>query len=70
VYLLDFDSTTRTETVQFTDAVTGTVLDTRSVSNFHTGQYWIWTVSGHVRIAITLTSSSPNAVLSALFFDP
>jgi hypothetical protein len=68
LYLLDWDSASRFETVQLLDAVTKTVLDTRSVSGFNGGQYWTWTVSGHVIARVSLVSGV-NAVYSGVFFD-
>lgn len=69
LYLLDWENAHRTESVTVQDAATGTVLDTRSVSNFSAGQYLVWTLSGHVIIKVTNTAgSSTNAVLSGIFF--
>ena len=67
LYFLDWDSTARISRVDVLDAATGTVLDTRSVANFNSGQYWIWNLSGHVTIRVTNTGGV-NAVLSGLFF--
>ncbi len=69
LYLLDWDSTARAETVQVTDAASGTVLVTQSVSSFHGGVYLDYRISGHVAITITRTAGA-NAVLSGLFLDP
>jgi hypothetical protein len=49
------------------DANTAAVLDTRNISNFHSGIYLIWNISGHVRINVTWTVGS-NAVVSGVFF--
>src|SRR5262249_33797437 len=69
LYFLDWDSTSRAETVQVSDAATQAVLSTRSISSFHNGLYLDYQVSGHIRITITRTSGA-NAVLSGLFLDP
>ena len=69
MYVLDWDALGRSETIQIVDAVTGAPLDTRIVTAFSGGQYWVWTVSGHVTIRVALTGG-PNAVYSALLFDP
>jgi hypothetical protein len=69
LYFLDWDSKRRAETVQLSDAVTGTVLDTEKVSSFHSGVYVDWLVSGPIVITITKTAGA-NAVLSGIFFDP
>ena len=67
LYFLDWDSAGRTSRVDILDASTGNVLDTRTVSKFSSGQYWIWNLSGHVTVRVTATGGS-NAVLSGLFF--
>lgn len=69
LYLVDFDRQNRSETVQVSDAVTGTVLDTRTVSNFSGGEYLVWDLSGNLKITITSTAGV-NGVASGIFFDP
>jgi hypothetical protein len=69
LYFLDWDSTARAEQVTITSAVTGAVLNTQTVSSFHSGIYLKWSVRGNVLIRITKTAGA-NAVLSGLFFDP
>ena len=69
LYLLDYDTTSRSEQIQLTDANTHAVLSTESVSSFHGGVYMSWTISGNVLITFTKTGGA-NAVLSGLFFDP
>ena len=77
LYLLDWDNKGRAESIQITDANSGAVLDTRSIpgantsttsTNFVNGTYLKWNITGSVNITIT-SSSGPNAVLSAVFFD-
>ena len=67
LYMLDFDTTSRAQTVQVTNATTGSVLDTRAVSNFSGGQYLVWNLTGHVKLTFTCTGGV-NAVASGLFF--
>ena len=69
LYLLDYDTTSRSEQIVLTDANTHAVLSTQTVSSFHTGVYMNYTISGNVLITITKTGGT-NAVLSGLFFDP
>ncbi len=69
LYFLDWDTTTRSEKVQISNASTGAVLDTETVTSFHSGVYMNWVVSGNVDITITHLAGA-NAVLSGLFFDP
>ena len=72
LYLLDYDTTSRTEQIQFTDADTHAVLSTQTVSSFQGGVYMNYTIAGNVLITITYTGgpAGVNAVLSGLFFDP
>jgi uncharacterized repeat protein (TIGR01451 family) len=67
LYALDWDNQGRAETVQVVDANSGTVLDTRNLSNFTDGIYLTWNLSGHVKINVTSTSGA-NAVISGVFF--
>ena len=69
LYFLDWDSTARGETVQISNASTGAVLNTETVTSFHSGVYLDWAVSGNVDITVTRQAGA-NAVLSGLFFDP
>ncbi len=69
LYVLDYDKDKRSEQIQLSDAGSGTVLSTQSVSGFSGGAYMKWAISGNV--LITITNEGPeNAVLSGLFFDP
>ena len=67
LYLVDWDSTLRSETVTMTDAATGSVLDSRAVSAFHGGEYLVWTATGHFKITIARTGGA-NAVASGILF--
>ncbi|MGO9991029.1 MAG: M12 family metallopeptidase [Steroidobacteraceae bacterium] len=69
LYLLDWDSGGRSETISILDANTNAVLDTRTISGFQTGDYAVWTVQGHVIIQVTVAGGA-NAVVSGVFFDP
>jgi hypothetical protein len=68
LYALDWDSTTRAETIQIVDANSSAVLDTRSISQFQNGIYLVWNISGHVKIIVTRTGGA-NAVISGAFFS-
>jgi hypothetical protein len=68
LYLLDWDSTARAETISILDPVSNTILDTEEYSSFNGGQYAIWQVQGHVLIQITKTGGA-NGVVSGIFFD-
>src|SRR5262249_50071011 len=68
LYFDDWDNKGRAETVQITDAVSGNVLSTQTLSSFQSGVYLDYTLSGHIVITITRTAG-PNAVLNGLFLD-
>ena len=69
LYAADWDNHGRKEQIQITNASTGAVLDTETLSSFVNGAYEVWTVSGHVKITIS-TISGGNALLNGLFFGP
>ncbi len=69
LYFVDWDSTGRSEQVQISNAATGAVLSTQTISSFHNGLYLDYSVSGNILITITRTGGL-NAVLSGLFLDP
>jgi hypothetical protein len=69
LYFLDWDQEGRSEQVQLTNAATGAVLDTETVSSFSSGVYLQWAVRGNVLFTFTRLAGK-NAVLSGLFFDP
>lgn len=68
LYVVDWDSTSRGEIISITDAITGKVMDTRTVSGFNGGTYLQWQVTGHVHVNVNCTAGS-NAVVSGLFFN-
>ena len=69
LYLLDWDTTTRAQTITVLDTATNAILDIRSASNYNAGQHWVWTLSGHVKFRLTRTAGW-NAVVAGIFFDP
>ncbi len=69
VYLVDWDNQGRSERLELLDPVSGTVFATRAVSNFVSGVWIVWEVSGRFMIrAVPLGVT--DAVISAVFFDP
>jgi hypothetical protein len=70
IYALDWDHLKRNERIDVVDAVTGSMLDTRTISSFDNGEYLSWNLRGHIRLVFTDLSGGHNAVLSGLFFDP
>jgi hypothetical protein len=70
LYVLDYNGgNARSEQIQFSNATTGAVLSTQTVSSFSNGAYMNYAISGNVLITITKEAGS-NAVLSGLFLDP
>jgi hypothetical protein len=69
LYVLDWESAARAETIKVLDAGTGTVLDTRilAAGSFENGEYVAWNIQGHVKFEIDNTGTT-NAVVSGLFF--
>ncbi len=69
LYFDDWDNWGRAETVQISNATSGAVLSTQTISSFQSGKYMDYAVSGN--ILITITNNGPaNAVLNGLFLDP
>jgi hypothetical protein len=58
LYLLDWDSTSRTETVSILDANSKAVLSTETFSSFHNGQYAPWNIQEHVLIQVIRTGGA------------
>ena len=69
LYFDDWDNLGRAETVQISDAASGLVLSTQSISSFQSGVYLDYAVSGHIVITFTRTAG-PNAILNGLLLDP
>ena len=69
LYAVDWDNLGRAETIRLTDAASGTVLDSRSISSFTNGEWVVWNLTGHVTVTVTQTGNQ-NAVVSGIFFDP
>jgi len=68
LYGLDYPLEGRSQRIDVLNATTQAVLDTRTVSGFSGGQYWVWQIGGHVTFRIT-NMGPGNAVLSGVFFD-
>jgi hypothetical protein len=67
LYVLDYDSRGRAETIQIMDPSTNNVLGAQVISNFSNGVYLLWNISGQVQINF-IPSAGPNAVVSGVFF--
>ena len=68
LYALDWDGVARTERIDVLDAVERRRARHPHPERFPGGQYLVWTLSGHLTLRVTNTSSM-NAVVSGLFFD-
>jgi len=70
-YFVDFDVRNRNLTVDIVNTDTGTLIDSRSITNFNGGRYLIWQLRGNFTIRIKNNGgASPDAVLSGFFVDP
>lgn len=65
---VDWDRSGRSQTVELLDPATGTVLDSRTVSNFQNGTYLSWRVTGALRVRCTRLAGN-NALVNAFFLD-
>jgi hypothetical protein len=68
LYCLDWDKRGRAQTVEVVNALTGAVLDSKSLSKFSDGKYLVWNLTGNIRIRITKTGGV-NAVVSGIFLN-
>jgi hypothetical protein len=69
VYCLDWENAGRVERIDVTDAASGSLLDSRTISGFTGGVWLLWNLSGHVSMKVTLTAGN-SAVVSGIFFSP
>ena len=70
LYLLDWDRLGRQERIDVVDAGTGTILDSRTITDLSGGVYETWNISGSVQFVITnLAGPNANAVVSGIFVD-
>ena len=67
IYCMDWDSTERVQRIDVLNAVTGAVLDTRTIKAFSGGQYLVWNVSGGVTLRVTRIAGA-NGIVEGIFF--
>jgi len=67
IYGLDWDGNNRSQRLDLIDAGTNALLDSRSISTFHSGEYLVWDLRGHVKITVVKTGAR-TAVVSGLYF--
>jgi hypothetical protein len=68
IYCMDYDRVNRAQRIDIIDLATKKVLDSRVLTEFGSGVYLVWTVSGYISIKIT-NLRGPSAVISGVFFD-
>jgi hypothetical protein len=69
IYLVDWDTTLRSQTITITDSASGILLDSRTFSQFSNGVYGVWNIKGSVTITVTANGSG-GPVASGIFFAP
>jgi hypothetical protein len=67
VYCMDWEGT-RNQKIEIYNT-SGTLLDSRAVTSFSAGKYWVWNMRGHYLIRI-VNNGGMNAVMGGLFFGP
>lgn len=67
LYAVDFDSSGRGERIDILDGYTNAVLNSQTITDFQSGLYLVWYLTGNVVIRVT-TTQGPNAVVSGIFF--
>jgi hypothetical protein len=70
LYSLDWEGNNRSQTFEIVDALTGTVLDTRTINNFNNGVYVVWHVKGEFTVRVKNSGDARlNSVVSGVFID-
>jgi hypothetical protein len=67
IYCLDYETNSRSQTINILDGATNNVLNTQSLAGMSGGTYAVWNVSGHVIVRVTYTGGL-NAVVAGVFF--
>jgi hypothetical protein len=67
LYAADWDNRGRSERIQISDATSGVVLDSETLSSFASGAYEVWNISGDVTITVT-ELAGVNGVINGIFF--
>ncbi|HEX7860555.1 MAG TPA: fibronectin type III domain-containing protein [Verrucomicrobiae bacterium] len=68
-YFVDFDRQGRDQLLEIRNLDTGKRLGMERISNFEEGRWSTWNLQGNIAIRVSRLAG-PNAVLSAMFFDP
>jgi hypothetical protein len=68
LYLCDWDSGERDQTIWVSDPATNRVFDTRGYHNFENGRWVVWKVKGSVSFRIR-TVDGADAAVNGIFFD-
>ncbi len=67
-YMVDFDDSARTQTLDVIDPASSKTLVEQKIASFSGGEYLVFDLTGNVELKFTNTNSSTNAVLSGIFF--
>ncbi len=70
LYAYDLFNTGDIQNITIKDVTSGAVLSSQGLSNFNSGVYQRWEISGHVTIVVSGKTSSLPAVINGFFFDP
>lgn len=72
LYAVDWDgySGGRNQTIEVHDAGNGNLLDSRTLTNFGSGAWVVWSIQGHVQVKVINKNPNSNAVVNGLFFGP
>ena len=69
LYLDDWDSGGRAQTINLRDGANGAILDSRAVSNFAVApRYLVWKIQGHILVDVAWQAGY-NALVNGVFFD-
>lgn len=69
IYCLDWEGSSRIQTIEVRSAATNALLDSQVLSNFSNGVYLRWNLSGNIKLKV-INTGPVNAVVGGLFFDP
>ena len=68
IYAWDWDGNNHGLKFEILDGDSGATNDTQTVSDYGAGKYFVWAITGHVKVRIIGVASRP--FVSGMFFDP
>jgi len=69
LYCLDWDSSSRNETITVYDSTNTTALSTQTITSFHNGVWVVFNIGGSVYIKVQNNNGGSNCVVSGLYWD-